>query len=212
LVFKRANREKSDIFWKAALRVRAVCILNLMGRAVTPAHEIDSIGGTGHPANPHRQLPLCGIVIVPTRPMKHLNREGGRQEIRGFASPPSGSFGGILIVGNVYAPISGDYDRDGVVDQADYGFWRQCFGATNGNVLQADGNNDDPGARTRFWPSFRSWCGGPICFVAPSFRLVAEIIHGQGAQERSQRTHWKVLSQNIAATTESGRTAHSKSN
>jgi ELWxxDGT repeat protein len=38
--------------------------------------------------------------------------------------------------------VFGDYDRDGVVDQKDFDFWKQHFGATYGVGLQADGNGD----------------------------------------------------------------------
>jgi hypothetical protein len=38
--------------------------------------------------------------------------------------------------------VQGDYNRDGVVDSADYGAWRAQFGAITGTGLQADGNGD----------------------------------------------------------------------
>lgn len=38
--------------------------------------------------------------------------------------------------------LPGDYDFSSVVDQADHAFWFQNFGASSGDALQADGNND----------------------------------------------------------------------
>ncbi|HEX2474911.1 MAG TPA: SdrD B-like domain-containing protein, partial [Lacipirellulaceae bacterium] len=37
---------------------------------------------------------------------------------------------------------AGDYDRNGIVQQADHSFWRQQFGAMSGVGLQADGNGN----------------------------------------------------------------------
>lgn len=38
--------------------------------------------------------------------------------------------------------LAGDYDQSGVVDDSDYGYWRDHFGATYGVGLLADGNGD----------------------------------------------------------------------
>jgi hypothetical protein len=38
--------------------------------------------------------------------------------------------------------VTGDYDRNNVVNQADYNLWRQHFGATSGGGLRADGNGN----------------------------------------------------------------------
>jgi hypothetical protein len=37
-------------------------------------------------------------------------------------------------------PATGDYDRNGVVDAADYDVWRNAYGSTE--LLDADGNSD----------------------------------------------------------------------
>jgi hypothetical protein len=40
----------------------------------------------------------------------------------------------------VLIPAAGDYDRNGVVDTADYDIWRDAYGSTE--LLNADGNDD----------------------------------------------------------------------
>jgi hypothetical protein len=40
----------------------------------------------------------------------------------------------------VLIPVAGDYDRNGVVDAADYDVWRDAYGSTE--LLNADGNDD----------------------------------------------------------------------
>jgi hypothetical protein len=43
---------------------------------------------------------------------------------------------------SVAPSLTGDYDQNGTVEQADYTFWKSSFGATSGTGLQADGNGD----------------------------------------------------------------------
>jgi hypothetical protein len=43
---------------------------------------------------------------------------------------------------SVAPSLAGDYDRNGVIEQADHTFWRNYFGDTSGIGLQADGNGN----------------------------------------------------------------------
>jgi 6-phosphogluconolactonase (cycloisomerase 2 family) len=67
-------------------------------------------------------------------------RSGGshRLTLDGAASVFNQHFG---IVGPTQNLV-GDYDRNGVVEQADHIFWRQYYGMTSGIGLQADGNGN----------------------------------------------------------------------
>jgi hypothetical protein len=67
------------------------------------------------------------------------NEEAGgsyRLKLTGFNIVNDQNFG-------ISAPLPGDYDRNGLVQTADYTFWRGNFGATTGMPLNADGNGNN---------------------------------------------------------------------
>ncbi len=60
-----------------------------------------------------------------------------------FFAAEGGAYGRELFVLDPNAPPSADYNRDHVVDSADYEFWRGHVGETSGAGLQADGNGNN---------------------------------------------------------------------
>ncbi len=59
---------------------------------------------------------------------------------RAFVLANTDSYGQEIWVASLFDP--GDYDRNGLVQQADHIFWATNFGATTAPGLQADGNGD----------------------------------------------------------------------
>ncbi len=59
-----------------------------------------------------------------------------------FVDTTTGTVGRELWVADLTPTNPADYDRNGLVEQADYEFWRDHFGESAGVGLQADGNND----------------------------------------------------------------------
>lgn len=48
----------------------------------------------------------------------------------------------LMVVGQPYTPLSGDYNGDGLVDSFDYSIWRSTFGQSVNPGAAADGNAD----------------------------------------------------------------------
>jgi hypothetical protein len=66
--------------------------------------------------------------------------------LRGDTLPESNDIGKRLNALKALAPlpqaITGDYNADCVVDNADWTYWKSCFNQTSGACLAADGNHD----------------------------------------------------------------------
>jgi hypothetical protein len=59
-----------------------------------------------------------------------------------FVDTTTGTVGREIWVADLTPANPADYDRNGLVEQADYDFWLAHFGETAGLGLQADGNED----------------------------------------------------------------------
>ena len=85
-------------------------------------------------------------------------------------------YGVPLVYDDMVATQSGDYDRNGVVEQADHSMWRSQFGggvprASNGMILSADGNLDgvvDIADYTVWRDNLGTDLNGPAALVAPA--------------------------------------------
>lgn len=110
--------------------------------------------------------------------------------VRGVPGAVSGASGLMFEV--VVTPVSnlaGDYNRNGVVDAADYTVWRDSVGAT-GNLLAADGNSDFVvnAADELIWRNnFGSVAAAGVVAPEPSAVVVALCLFAIGKSHRSSR-------------------------